>query len=126
MKKVFLLFMLTALLNACSTLPSAYTQSPGRTPVVGKSYAGVKTKIRSVNNGEILFVRGDKLGNEVWLSPGDYTVSVACLQGYPWGSVIDPVDVPLTVKLGYRYELQGRFENKEPAVDIKAIPVWLD
>jgi len=126
MKKILPLFVLIALLSACSTLPPQYSKSPGRTPVVGKRYAGVKTKIRSVNNGDVLFVSENKLGNKVWLCPGDYTLSVACMAGYPWGSFIDHVDVPLTVKLGYRYELQGRFDNKEPAVDIQEIPVWLE
>lgn len=126
MKKVLSLLILTALLSACSSLSPNYSKSPGRIPVVGKRYAGVKTKIRSVDNGEVLFVRGCKLGNNVWLYPGEHTLSVACVAGYPWGSVIDHVDVPLTIKMGYRYELQGRFDNQEPAVDIKEIPVWLD
>ena len=126
MKKVLSLFILNALLSACSTLPSEYSKSPGRTPVVGKRYAGVKTQIRSVDNGEILFVRENKLGNKVWLYPGNHILSVTCVAGYPWGCFIDHVDVPLTVKLGYRYELQGRFDNKEPAVDIKEVPVWLE
>lgn len=126
MKKVLALLILTALLNACSTLPQDYSKAPGRIPVVGKSYAGVKTMIRSVDNGDVLFVRGNRLGNKLWLYPGDYTLSVVCAAGYPWGSFSDYVDVPLTIKMGYRYELQGRFENKAPAVDIKEIPDWLE
>ena len=122
MKKVLSLFILTALLSACSTLTPEYSKSPGKILVEGKRYAGVKTKIRSVDHEDVF----NKPSKEILLYPGDHTLSVACVMGYPWGSVIDHVDVPLTIKMGYRYELQGRFDNEEPVVDVKSIPVWLE
>jgi hypothetical protein len=120
MKKIAIL-MFAAILGGCATLPPECAKSPGKSLVIGKTANGVQTQIRSVDDGEVLFVRGYQLGNKVWLSPGPHKLSISCVKVESWGSIGDHTDISLNVKKDYTYELQASFVGKEPSVTVKEI-----
>lgn len=121
MRKIAIL-LFAAILSGCATLPPEYAKSPDKSLVIGKTANGVQTQIRSVDDGEVLFVKGYQLGNQVWLSPGPHKLSISCVKVDSWGSMIDHKDISLNVKLNHTYELQASFAGKEPSVAIKEIP----
>jgi hypothetical protein len=72
------------------------------TPVTPKRPAWITDlEIRSVDGGEVIWVRGHHLGDKVWLEPGSHTVSVMCRTTYPWGAIISGTDVKIETKAGY-------------------------
>jgi len=61
--------------------------------------------IRSVDGGNILWVRGYHLGDKVWLEPGVHKLSVICSTSYDWGTMTRGVDVDMDIHPGYTYFL---------------------
>lgn len=63
--------------------------------------------IRSVDGGDILWVRPYHLGGKVWLEPGQHKISVICYTDYSWGTTSRGTDVDLSVKSGCTYSLSA-------------------
>jgi hypothetical protein len=61
--------------------------------------------IRTVDDGEILWIRGYHLGDKVWLEPGIHKISVMCSTDYSWGTLTRGTDIDLNVKPGCTYFL---------------------
>lgn len=62
-------------------------------------------QIRSIDGGEILWVRGYHLGDKVWPEPGVHKLSVVCSTSYSWGAITSGTDVDMNIQPGYTYFL---------------------
>ena len=95
------------LLSGCSTLPEQYAATPTRSLVKGRSniLTSSEVQIRSVDDGDVIWVNSYHLGNKVWLEPGSHKISVACTSHYTWGSYMVCTDVTIDVQTGYTYFL---------------------
>jgi hypothetical protein len=106
MNKLFILFAV-ALVTSCSTLPEKYSASASGCLVQGVSSGGRKVLIRTVDDGEVLWVRGYHLGDKVWLEPGIHKLSVMCEGSHASGKIIMGTEVELEVVAGYSYYLSA-------------------
>jgi len=61
--------------------------------------------IRSVDDGNVLWVHPNRLGDQVRLEPGVHKLSVICSTDYSWGTMSRGPDVDLIVRLGCAYSL---------------------
>jgi hypothetical protein len=97
--------LLAALISGCSTLPPQYAQAPTRCLVRGVSAGNSSVLIRTVDGGDVIWVRRYHLGDKVWLEPGVHKVSVMCSTTSSWGAYSAGSDVEVDVQPGYTYLL---------------------
>jgi hypothetical protein len=135
------IFLLAVFVSSCSTLPQQYAASANRILVqgvatgkgdafnrfmFGQLVPGEPTgvthvQIRSVDGGDVIWVRGYHLGDKVWLEPGVHKVSVMCCTSYSWGKIMAGTDVDLDVQTGYTYFLAAsalKSASDKPHVEV--------
>lgn len=110
------IIILAAMLGGCASLPPEYSKEPGRCLVKGEAVGNVKALIRSVDDGDVLFVRRYNLGNKVWLNPGPHTLSISCVKTESWGSKISHKNILFSAKENHSYGLQAMFQDETPIV----------
>jgi hypothetical protein len=96
---------IAAILCGCSTLPQQYSASPTRSLVQGVSAKDTSVQIRSVDGGDIVYVRSGHIGGRVWLEPGIHKVSVTCSTEEKAGLYTVDAEVEVDVQPGYTYIL---------------------
>ena len=104
MKKILVL-LIAGLISGCSTLPPQYSASPSRCLVRGVSSGNSDVKIRCVDGGDVIYVRGYHLGHEVWLETGVHKISVMCYANFSWGTHMYGTNVQIDVQPGFTYLL---------------------
>jgi hypothetical protein len=119
MKNNVLLLILTAILSGCTTLPVNYAENPEQNLIVGRSCKGVKTLIRSIDDGEILYDKKNKLGDEVWVTPGHHSISVACIKKTRQEPIVEFTTIELNIMTNFYYELRTEFIEGKPNVQVK-------
>ena len=120
MKKI-ILFVVVALLTACSSYRADLSPAPGKCYVETDSSFFVETHLRSIDGGTDLLLDG-KSGDKGWIAPGTHQLIVVCQAKHPWNKLTEDVVVDVEFKKGYRYELKARFDAKTPIVEVKEIP----
>ncbi len=90
---------------ACAISPAGPEGGGAKILVRGLSKYQTQVLIRSVDGGEILFVRDYELGTEVRVTPGPHEIRVMCLRTTSFGSEIFPGKIELTAKRAYSYFL---------------------
>lgn len=93
---------------SCSSIPQQYSNAPGRSLVRGETTSGSRVLIRSVDDGEVLWMRGYSLGDRVWLEPGNHKVSVMCVNDTASGSDMGGTEVKINVQSGAEYLIKAR------------------
>jgi hypothetical protein len=108
------LVLLPGLLAGCSSLPEQYSKSPTRSLVQGVLTYDSSVLIRSVDGGPVIWVKGHRLGDKVWLEPGLHKISVMCSTSTTWGAYTTGAEVEVEVERGYSYLITtGPIKNKE-------------
>lgn len=67
----------------------------------------VKVMIRTVDDGDILWVGGYSLGTKASVSPGSHKLSVMCEFRQSWGSRLSPGQITIEAEAGKTYRLTG-------------------
>jgi len=75
--------------------------------VRGVSAGNSSVLIRTVDGGDVIWVRRYHLGDKVWLEPGVHKVSVTCSTSSSWGAYTAGSDVEVDVQAGYTYLLSA-------------------
>jgi len=97
---------------SCATLPPQIAKADGRVLVEGSKSSSVHVNIRTVDGGDVLWVRGYRIGNQAWLTPGPHKIGVMCEFFYNWGTKILPGnDVEIDVAQGNTYQLDGAMSS---------------
>lgn len=104
------------LLGACSSLPASIAKQSGKALVKGVDTAPLKVMIRTVDDGDILWLGNYKLGTEAWVDPGIHKVNVMCEFHHSWGNKLLPGNIEIETKEGVVYELMGTAKEKTCAV----------
>lgn len=108
MKTVLAITALASGVSCTGSLPAAYSNAPGRALVQGETTSSSRVLIRSVDDGEVLWMRGYNLGNKVWLEPGHHKVSVMCVNDTANGSNMGGTEVKVNVQAGAEYLIKAR------------------
>jgi hypothetical protein len=122
MNKLFILFAV-ALVTGCSALPEKYSASASRCLVQGVSSGDRKVLIRSVDDGEVLWVRGYHLGNKVWVEPGVHKLSLMCEGSHSTGKILIGTEVEIEAVAGYTYYLSAPEPlslSEKPRIEVTA------
>lgn len=77
--------------------------------------------IRTIDDGEILWVGTYQLGTEASTEPGTRNVNVMCEFIHDWGKEMTPGDVVIEVEAGKTYALEGKKSGKKCDVSVKAV-----
>lgn len=107
MKTIFAIIALASGVS-CSSIPQQYSSAPGRSLVRGETTSNSRVLIRSVDDGEVLWMRGHSLGDKVWLEPGHHKVSVMCVTDTAFGSDMGGTEVKVHVQSGVEYLIKAR------------------
>jgi hypothetical protein len=102
---ILTLLFIAVILCGCSTLPQQYSASPTRCLVQGVSAEDTSVQIRSVDGGNVIYVRSGHIGDRVWLEPGAHKVSVTVSTEYKAGLYTVDADIEVDVQPGYTYFL---------------------
>lgn len=76
--------------------------------------------IRTVDDGEILWVGTYQLGTEATVEHGTRKVNVMCEFIHSWGKEMAPGNITIDVESGKTYALEGIKEGKQCDVKVKA------
>jgi hypothetical protein len=75
--------------------------------LVGKDSSDLRVLIRSIDNGDILWVGTYQLDTKAKVVAGAHTVSVMCEFNFGFGKELLPGEVSITVEPGKKYNLDG-------------------
>ena len=97
--------------------PSATLTEP-MARIQGVDSPAVKVMIRTVDDGEILWVGQYRLGTTTEVMPGTHKFNVMCEFRASWGSRLTPADVIVEVEAGETYWLNARQEGERCVVTV--------
>ncbi len=73
--------------------------------IEGEDTLATRVMIRTIDDGEVLWVGQYRLGTTAAVPPGPHTIGVMCEFRAAWGSQITPGKVSLTAEAGRTYRL---------------------
>ncbi len=89
--------------------------------LIGEDSSDVKVMIRTIDQGQILWVGSYKLGTTAPISIGEHNVSIICEFTYPWGTKLVPGNLNIDVAPDTTYKIKGELsiDDKRCLVSIK-------
>jgi hypothetical protein len=106
MRSKFLILFVLALFLGCKSTPQQ--ASPNEGLLTGEDSSNVKVMIRKIDEGEILWSSGYKLGTTAPIETGQHSVSIMCEFTFPWGTKLLPGTLDIDVKAGTTYQVSGK------------------
>ena len=80
--------------------------SAGDIRVSGEKRGGLQVFIRTVNDSDLLWTRGYRLGRKAWVGPGANKLTVMCEFKFRGGQNLVPGEVDFSAEEGKEYEVQ--------------------
>lgn len=119
MKSKLFCLILIALMSGCVAVQK--TAKPGQGLLKGVDNSEVKVMIRTIDDGEILWVGSYKLGTTATIEPGLHKVSIMCEFKYSWGQKIIHGQTEIDVKPDTIYIVEGKpsSDDKQCIVTVK-------
>ena len=111
MKYRVLIISFLAVLAGCKSTHQA--TSPDKGLLVGEDSSIVKVMIRKIDEGEILWAGGYKLGTTAPIAIGNHKVSIMCEFTFSWGKKLLPGNLDIDVKPGIIYKVTGKPSSDE-------------
>ena len=115
MKNLVLLITIFAISGCASNTVS---RSPGDALLIGENSSSLKVMIRTIDDGEILWVGNYSLGTNAVIAPGEHEVNAMCEFKYSWGTKLVPGNININVQQNTDYELTGRLANDKKSCDL--------
>ena len=106
MNSKFLIISVLAFFVGCKSTPQQ--ASPNEGLLVGEDSSNVKVMIRKIDEGEILWSGGYKLGTTSPIQTGKHSVSIMCEFTFSWGAKLLPGTLEIDVKAGTTYKISGK------------------
>lgn len=104
----FTVLLLVGALAACATLPPQIAKDEGKVLVQGVENAEHRVLIRTVDDSDVLWVKGYALGRDAWVASGPHEIGVMCVFLHDWGTRSLPGGtLSIDVKPGRTYRLGG-------------------
>lgn len=82
-------------------------KEPKKAKLLGEDSSSLKMMIRTVDDGEILWVGSYKLGTKTEVVPGFHKINVMCEFSFSWGTKLLPGDITHDFESGKTYDLSG-------------------
>ena len=79
----------------------------------------MRVAIKSIDDGEMLWVGMYELATKALVTPGEHKISVACEFSFPGGKEIIHGDVSIDAETGKSYYLTGKKSKTTDRCDIK-------
>ena len=95
--------------------------SAGDIRVSGEKRGGLQVFIRTVNDSDVLWTRGYRLGRKAWIGAGANKLTVMCEFKFRGGQNLVPGEIDFSAEKGKEYEVQvapASAERKECDVRI--------
>ncbi len=120
----FLVAAALASLSACSMSSGPTTPPEGKALVAGEDSSSVRVMIRTIDDGDVLWVDNYQLGTSSAVSPGPHKIGVMCEFKHSWGTKINPGEIIVDAQVGRVYELRGApsADDKKCEVAIRMRP----
>jgi hypothetical protein len=114
-----LVIVFGAFLTGCSSLPQPISKADGKSLVQGTDNQSQRVLIRTLDNGDVLWVGQYQLGTEAWLAPGHHTIGVMCEFHNSWGNELSPGNVEIDVLPQHSYQLTGSPKGQNCVLEVK-------
>jgi len=88
--------------------------------LAGANTRSLRVLIRTIDDGEILWVGQYQLATNAAIAPGQHKVNVMCEFNYSWGSSMNPGNVVIDVQSGKTYDLTGAPSEGGKDCDVEA------
>lgn len=119
MSNRYLLTLAICVLSACASSPIIES---GKALVIGADTSSLRVMIRTIDDGEILWVGNYTLGTRALVQPGQRKINVMCEFRHSWGAELKPGNVTIDAVAGSTYDLSGSpsSDGKQCNVQVKA------
>ena len=118
-------FVFCLLFPSCASLPESVKREDGRVLIQGGSKYGTKVLIRSIDDGDILFIHSYELGDRAWVDPGEHDISVMCNSSFPGGYTLAPGDITFEAKPNFDYTIRpasAHGESRRCSIEVDKSP----
>jgi len=102
--KLLRIFFIAGVIGCASASSSKIA---GQGFLSGADNSKLRLLIRTINEGEILWVGNYKLGTQSPIEVGSKKVSVMCEFFYSWGTKMMPGEITIDIKADVTYKLNG-------------------
>lgn len=92
----------------------------GKAKLHGEDSSSIKVMIRTIDDGEILWVGNYKLDTKAEVVPGSHKINVMCEFRFSWGTKLLPGDITLEFEAGKIYDLVGTASADETRCEVQA------
>lgn len=118
MTRVFFYFMFALSVSGCASGP---TLEPGKALLQGAETRSLRVMIRTIDDGDILWVGTYQLGTSAFALPGKRKVNVMCEFRGSFMTSLNPGDITIDVEAGRVYDLTGTqsSDGKRCNVEVK-------
>lgn len=100
-----------ALLAGCTTMMAPKTAESGKGLLIGANTSSIRVLIRTIDDGEVLWVGNYQLAGHTSVKPGTHKVGVMCEVTTAFGKLIKPSDVVIDIQVGKVYDLIGKLSK---------------
>jgi len=110
MKKLFFLTLIFAISSYTS---SSASESTGDALLIGEDSPSLKVMIRTIDDGEILWVGNYTLDTKAVVAPGEHIVDAMCEFRYSWGTKMAPGKININAQSNTDYKITGLLSDDE-------------
>ncbi|EIW90569.1 hypothetical protein AGRI_01830 [Alishewanella agri BL06] len=112
--------LIISILAAASCASNSVSRKPGDALLIGENSSTLKVMIRTIDDGEILWVGNYTLGTRAVVAPGEHKVNVMCEFKFSWGIKMVPGNIQINAQSSTDYKITGRLSSDEKSCNLSA------
>lgn len=110
--------IVTILLIISGWASDAYSRGKGEAQLIGENSSNLKVMIRTIDNGDILWVGNYKLGTKASVKLGVHNINAMCEFKYSWGTKLVPGDITINIESDAKYKITGQLSKDEKRCEL--------
>jgi len=110
--------LIISMLSIASCASNSISRKPGDALLIGENSSSLKVMIRTIDEGDILWVGSYTLGTSAIIEPGNHKVNVMCEFKFSWGTKLVPGNIQINTQSNTDYKITGRLSSDEKSCDL--------